>query len=161
MADDYLAARDRAKQYFNSASHLLKVTFPVVKDPKLLLGVIHHLHLSMEQCLEAILSHDQQLQLVPKSLDTFQAKIAAFRHKSCRRHNIPIELLNALVSLKEIVDLQQRSTMQFPRGPRFVLSTSDYRFKAISVADVQKYSQQAEQLIAVTDQVLSRYFNRK
>ena len=161
MADDYLAAKERAQRYYDGAFHLLKVTFPLANDPKILIGVVHHLYLCMESCMEAILEHDQQLQLVPLNLPTFERKLAIFCSKSARRYVIPDEMIASIASLHEIIELHKKSPMEFQRGNRFVISTSNYELKVISIQEIKSYLEQAEQLLAITGKVLNTYFNRK
>lgn len=161
MPPDYLIARQQAGQHYDAAFHLLKVTMPVVNDPKLLIGVVHHLFLSMEACMDAILAYDRQLQLVPQYSSAFEGKFGVFRSRSARRHKIPTEIVQALEMLQEVVELHKESPMEFQRGNKMVLSTSSYQLKVLSLPEIKQYLELSRDFLHLTDTVLTAHSHRK
>ncbi len=154
MVSDYILSKQKAFQQYDAAFHLLKVTFPLVKDQKLLIGIIHNLFASMELCMDAILRYERELQLIPIYSEQFEAKYRLFLSRSVRRNNIPLELVLLMKELKEILDLHRHSPLEFQRGNRFVISTKDYQLKSISIKEISAYLQQAKQFLEVTDKVV-------
>ena len=69
MTSNYILSKQKVFQQYDTAFHLLKVTFPLVKDQKLLMGVIHNLFTSLELCMDAILRYERELQLIPAFRD--------------------------------------------------------------------------------------------
>ena len=95
----FLVAKDKARQQYDAAFHLLNVTFPLVKDPKLLIGIVHNVFMSMEYSMDAILNYETQLRLVPQHSNVFQSKFNIFRLKSVRRNNIPGKIVNQMLEI--------------------------------------------------------------
>lgn len=139
MPDDYLSLKGKARQQYEAAFHLLHVTFPLVKDPKLLMGVIHNLFSSLEYSMSALLDYERQLHLVPHYLDNFQSKMNIFRLKSVRRNNIPMETVNLMLELRDILELHKRSPMEFQRGNRLVICSKDYLLRTLSINNLHAY----------------------
>ena len=160
MSTDYLVARQRAGQQYDAAFHLLKVTMPVVNDPKLLIGVVHTIFQSMEAAMDAILAYDRQLQLVPAYSSTFASKFGLFRARSARRHHVPEEMVQALETLQEVVELHKTSPMEFQRGSRMVLSTSDYQLKVLSLQEIKQYLDLTRDFLQIADTVLTAHSYR-
>lgn len=157
LSTDFIAVRAKAIQQYEGARHLLNVTYPMVKDPKLLLGVINNINSSLEYSIEAILTYERQLRLVPVYHDDFQSKFNIFRYKSVRRNKIPSELVNLVIDIKEILALHKKSPMEFKRGNRFVICTKDYRLKTISLHDLKKYLEQNKEFLNLMGKITSRF----
>jgi hypothetical protein len=136
---DYIASRNNAEQQYDAAFHLLNVTFPLVKDPKLLMGVIHNISASMEHAMDAILAYEQQLRLVPNFKDDFQSKFNLFRYKSVRRHDIPANHITQMMELNDLIQLHKQCPVEFQRGNKYVLATKDYKLQVVSINDIKKY----------------------
>ena len=49
----------KALDHFQTADHLFHITFPVSKDPKLLLGIVKSISNCLEYTIEAILTKEK------------------------------------------------------------------------------------------------------
>ena len=155
---EVLTAREKAIQQYESARHLLQITFPLVKDPKLLLGVVHNVSASLEYSMNAILAYERILRLVPIYGSTFQSKFNVFRLKSIRRNNIPQETIQLITELRKILDLHKKSPIEFQRGNRFVICNKDYQLKVISIKEIQKYLEQTKEMLQIMQKITSKHF---
>ena len=151
---DYFLARERAIQHYEAAFHLLNVTFPLIKDPKLLPGVINNIFASLEAAIDAILRYERQLQLVPPYSDNFQSKFNMFRYKSVRRNKIEQKHVNLITDLKEILILHKKSPVEFQRGNKFVICSKDYHLKIISITDIKKYLNQTKEFLETMERII-------
>lgn len=151
---NYHSAREKARQQYDAAFHLLNVTFPLAKDPQLLMGVVNNLLSSLEHSLTAILAYERQLRLVPPYFDNFQSKFNLFRLKSVQRNKISPDYVNLILDLKEILELHKRSPLEFQRGNRFVICTKDFQLKAISIKDLQEYLTKTKEFLALSEKII-------
>lgn len=151
MGDNYRLAQEQAQRYYDVAFHLRAVTFPLVKDHKLLMGVLQNVFNSIEQAMSALLSYERQLQLVPNYYDDFQSKFNTFRYRCMRRNNISPEFAITIQELKELIELQKRTPMQFQRGNRLVLSDKNYQLKVISIADIDGFLSKNKEFLGLID----------
>ena len=154
---EILTAKDNATQKYEGARHLLNVTFPMIKDPKLLLGVINNLSASLESSMDAILAYERLLRLVPIYSDTFKSKFNLFRMKSVRRNNISPAAIHLISELRFILDLHKKSPMAFQRGNRFVICNKDYQLKVISIKDIQQYLYTTKNMLDLMQQIVSKH----
>ena len=154
MPKDYLAAREKAHQQYETASHLLKVTMPLVKDPKLFIGILHNLFNSLEASMEAILAYDRELQLISPFADTFAAKFNTFQQKSARRYNLSPEYTTLMLDLKETLELHKKSPMEFQRGSRLVICQQDYQVRAISAQDINVHLAKTGRFLALMEEII-------
>ncbi len=139
MPEDYQQSLEKAQFQYDAAFHLLTVTHPLVKDPKLLLGILNNILASMEHAMDSLLQYEKQLQLVPNYGSTFLEKLNTFRLKSSRRNNILPEHTQTLTTIKEILNLHKVSPMEFKRHDRLVICSKDYHLQQLSAADIREY----------------------
>jgi hypothetical protein len=158
--NNFVTAKEKASQQYDGAFHLLNVTFPMVRDPKLLMGVVNNIFNSLEHGMDAILAYERQLRLVPVCSDDYTCKFNMFRMKSVRRNSISPDIVNLMIDLKELIELQKKSPMEFQRGNRFVICSKDYRMKIISIKELKHFLGLNKEFLQQVEQILSKY-NRK
>lgn len=155
MPPSYLSAKEKAYQQYNTAFHLLNVTFPLVKDQKLLLGIAHNLFSSVEATMTAILQYERDLRLVSGFNDAdFQSKFNTFRDRSVRRNKIPGLAVSLIQELREIVELHQKSPMVFQRGASVVICDKQYTLKSLTARDLAQYVHQAKEFLEVMEGIM-------
>ena len=157
---DFLKAKEYSTQKYEGARHLLNVTFPTVKDPKLLIGVIDNLVESFKYSMDAILTYERLLRLVPIYNEDPRSKFNLFRQKSVPRNKIPTRYMVLYMELKEIIELHKKSPMAFQRGNKFVICNKDYMLKTLSINDIRDYLQLTKEFLNITENVLSDYNKR-
>ena len=151
---DYLQARSKALQQYDAAFHLLNVTFPLVNDPKLLIGVVHNIFSSMEASMGAIMAYERKLHLIPPYYDNFESKFNLFRHKTVPRNNISSQLVESLGKLKELLDLHKKSPMEFQRGQKFVICTKEFQMQSLTFQEIRNYLYQSKEFIHLMEQII-------
>jgi hypothetical protein len=152
-------ARKKAKLQYDAAFHLLHVTYPLVRDPKLLKGVINNIVSSMEHGIDAVLAYERQLKLIPHYGEDFQSKFNLFRYKCVKRNKVSPDHMVLLQELREVLQLQQKCPVEFQRGNKYVLATKDYRLKTLSLQDLKAHVRQNKAFLDKIDQIIR--INRK
>ena len=154
---DYNEWRQKALHQYDSAFHLLNVTYASVKDPKMLIGVISNLTLGMEYTMEAILAYERQLKLIPVYGDSFQGKLNMFRLKSLPRNKIPMSYVLLLIDLKQVLELHKKAPVEFQRGNSLIICNNEFRVKGLSAPDIQGYLLQAKEFMDMMSQIVTKY----
>ena len=154
MATDHLLSRNKAIQQYDAAFHILHVTFPLVRDPKLLMGIIHNMLSSFEHSIDAILSYERQLRLVSHYPDNFESKFNIFRYRCVKRNKIPPKLVHLISQLKYTVEMHKKSPMEFQRGNRFVICNKDYQLQIISIKDIKDYLNQTKEFLDIMENII-------
>ncbi|HLC90745.1 MAG TPA: hypothetical protein VJI15_03170 [Candidatus Nanoarchaeia archaeon] len=168
MPPDYLISKENALKQYAAADHLLRVTFPLVKDKALFLAIIHHLLSSLENAVEAMILYDAHLhsqlslrkeEVVKKELlkkeVSFQRKIAIFRENVMKRYKISPEFTALALDLQRILVLHKKSPMAFRRGTKFVVCTDDYRLRIISEQDIREYVAKTSQFLRIMGSIVT------
>ena len=124
--------QENAKKNYRIADHMLNVTYPLLKDTKLLLGVTENLFLALMNSMSSLLHYERIFKLVPHFQDNFESKFHIFCSRCTRRHNLDQDYPKLIQEMKEIILLHKKSPVTFRRKDRFIICTSKYQVKAIT-----------------------------
>ena len=149
-------ARDKAKKNAQIADHMLYVTFPLVKDPKLLLAIIENIFLAYTNSIAAILYYERMYKRIPPFQENFESKFNLFKERCITRHHLDKSYIIEIQDIKDIIIEHKKSPVEFKRGDRFVICSDNYRIKAISVNDIKKYLEKAKVFIQAMDIIIGK-----
>lgn len=141
---------EQAMKHLSVADHMLKVTYPMVRDPKLLLSVLEHIAKGMEDAIDVFLTHERKWKRIPPYGNTRLAKLTTLR-KHAKTYNIDIKDITMLEECDRILSKHKESPMEFTRKESFVICSDDYHLDALTPEKMKGRLQQAR---AFVDQLL-------
>lgn len=147
---------NNAKKNVQIADHMLIMTYPMIKEPKLLLAVMQNVHSSLSNALTSALSYERLFKRIPPYSDSFDAKLFVFKDKIMLKHKINVEYFKLLQEVNEVLVAHKQSPMEFARDDRFVICSSNYRMKTISVDDMKKYIAKTKMFISEMEVLVSK-----
>jgi len=128
-----------SKQAFAKADHLVYMTYPTVKEVKLLYSAIEALNSALLNSLDALLSYEllyKRISPFPKDLNS---KLIIFKDYCVRKHNFQPEVSILIQGLQKIIKARKDSPMEFARKGKLVICSDDYKMKVIDDKIVKKY----------------------
>lgn len=148
--------RDAARKKLQLADHILTMTYPMVKDPHLLLSSVENLFLAFSYGMGSVLHYERTFKRIPPFPDDFASKFELFRDKCAKRYDIPEEHLKIIKGLREIIVAHKKSPVEFSRKENFVICAEDYRMRAISPDEVKGYIEKAKLFIKGVTTIVSK-----
>ena len=139
MNKNIFTLKNKANLQYDTAFHLLNVTYPLINDPKLLLGVVNNIFLSIEASIEIILEYEKQLLLISPYSKEFQNKFNIFRSNSAKRHEINKQDIINIEQIHTILTLHKKSPVEFRRKDRFIICNKDYKMYEITTKEIKNY----------------------
>lgn len=139
--NDLTSSIEKAQDHFQTAEHLFHITFPVAKDPKLLLAILKSISNSLEYALESILS--QEKITTPGGL---LKKINAIRPLA-RKYALSTEDIAFMIRVYEILYHQKQSPMEFKRGSTHIICSAEYTLEILSVKDIENFLQHTKKIL--------------
>ncbi|MBW2978412.1 hypothetical protein KY331_06210 [Candidatus Woesearchaeota archaeon] len=152
----FQTAMERAKKNIQIADHMLSVTYPLVKDTKLLLAIIENIFLTYTNAMSAILNQDRILKKIPPFKSTFESKFNIFKQRCVDRYKIDRSYVIEMQNLKEIIVEHKKSPVEFVRKDRFVICSSTYKLKTINLETIKSYLNKAKLFIGEVTNLLSK-----
>jgi hypothetical protein len=154
--EKFQEARDKAVKNLHVADHILNVTYPLIKDSKLLLGVMDNIFLSLTNGMAAILWHDRLFKEIPPFHDNFESKFNLFRVKSMRHHKISTQYSDLIQEIKGIIVLHRNSSVEFRKRNSFVICHDDYSVTTITAAQIKKYLDKSKTFITTMEGIVNQ-----
>lgn len=154
--EEFQVLKENAKKKIRIADHMLIMTFPLVKDPKILLAVMENIFSALSDAMSSLVFYERLFKRVPIFQDTFDSKFNLFRDRLVQKHEINKEYVNLIQEIREILTEHKRSPVEFSRGDRFIICSSNYRMKTISCNDLKKYIAKTKMFITDIDRLVSK-----
>src|SRR3989344_3945001 len=121
--------RGLAKERFAAAQHILTVTYPALKSPRLFVSAVEHLFLAMDYAMNALL-----------------ADRLGFDRKG----------VEALLALRNILAGRRKSPVEFERADAFIICTNDYETTVLSRGQVAEYARAAGSSTPAAEDILTQ-----
>jgi len=135
--DDFQTAQEKAKQYLDNADHILSITYPLVKEPKLLVAAMDNIYLSLLNAVNASLNFERFNKRIPPFHDSFENKLEIFKKEFVKKYNLNPAYIKLITNINSLLENHKKSTMEFPRKDVFVICTNDYTIKTLSMEEMK------------------------
>jgi len=154
--EKYEELRDIARKKLQVADHMLTMTYPLIKDPKLLLAVMENIFLALTNSIGALLYYERIYKRVPPFQDTFVSKFNVFNQKCAKRYQINPEYLLMMRDIKDIILQHKKSPVEFTRNDSFIICSDNYQMKTISLEKIKNYILKSRLFIQQIDSILTK-----
>ncbi|MCX6709555.1 MAG: hypothetical protein NTV63_01200 [Candidatus Woesearchaeota archaeon] len=152
--EKFQEARDTAKRYLSVAEHIVYVTFPLIKENRLLPSIVENIFLSLSNGINAVLYYDLLFKNIRPFSDDFTSRASAFR-ESMKIHRIEGEYLALANKIWNIILLRKKSPIVISKGDSFVICDEKYRTEVVSMTDIKEYLSKTKIFIAKVSLILS------
>jgi hypothetical protein len=139
----YEECRENAVKEMKLADHIFTMTYPMVQDPKLLKLVVKNIYESMNNTISMLLNYERYYKRIPPFTENYEAMVELCKGVFAK-HNISQGYIGFLYEIKEMLDLQKKSDVEFVRKEKVVFASKDYDLNAISVKEIKEYIAKAK-----------------
>ena len=153
---DYKQLSKEANRAFITADHMAYVTYPLVKDIKLIITVLENLYLSLTFGMESILNYERNFRRIPPYPENLTAKIDTFKNKCATRYNIPRNYIVLMEEIKKVLEQHKKSSTVFRRENKLVMMSNDFRMQTLTIDKAKQYVQETKPLIDKINRVIGQ-----
>jgi len=114
----------KAKNALKLADYLLIETYPLIKDPKVLLGVLTNLQNAYDNMIICLLSKTTKL------LRTESGRLEQFVHYF--KNKVTVEEMKSIQSVYDLVTEHKNSAVEFSRKQKLIMCNNNYEFHALT-----------------------------
>ena len=154
--EKYEEARGNALKNLKIADHMLTVTYPLVKDPKLLISVVENIFLSLTNSMAAILYLDNMYKVVPTFNDDFSSKYETFKKYCVDRLKIDKEYISLMQTIKGIISAHKKSKVEFAKKDRLIICNDTFDIKSIDKEKLSDYVEKTRSFVYIMDGYLKK-----
>ena len=128
----------QAKRSLQLADHLLIGTYHLVKDPKLLLGVLSNIY----DANKNIIAYALHKKTIP--LKTSNAQLEQF--KQYFKKEITKEEMTSITAIQELFNEHKSSAVEFARKQKLVMCDDHYTFQSITFETLKPHLNHAKSI---------------
>ncbi len=127
---------ENAKREIDSAEYLLNVTLRSLKDPHLLVNILIHVHYALQSAMNGLLEYDVERKMISRLSTDIDEREKIFTQKLCKLHHIEQQYITFIMRISKVIELHEKSPMEFRRGNKYVIADKEYRLEPLTVTNV-------------------------
>jgi hypothetical protein len=138
MTEKYLQNLQLAIKNLQLADHMTYVTYPIVKDKRLLLKILDNIYDSLINTINAILQHDylwKKIRLYRDPKTNFQI----FSEKCAPRFKITAQEVEEILDILALVEKHRKSPLEFARKDKVVIMSDNLKTNIIDIQKIKQY----------------------
>jgi len=157
--EKFIEYLEESAKRISIADHLLYITFPLVKDKKLLLKILEEINLGITSCLNSILQYEYLFKRIKLYSDPKQ-NLEVFKQKCAPRFLITQNEIKSIIELFEIIKLHKKSPFEFVKDEKIVILSDDMKQKIINLEKAKEFLASAKSILEKTKKILKNNFSR-
>ena len=138
MQEKYLESLQKATKSLQIADHMAYITYPIVKDKRLLLKVLEQTYKSLINMINAILQYDYLWKKITLYKDP-KSNFQVFKEKCAPRYGISQQEIREILKILALVEKHKRSPLEFQRKEKVVIMTDNLRTEIIDIETIKKF----------------------
>lgn len=146
--------KQKANRLFQTADHLTYMVYPMVKDNKLLMGIVKDLDDANKCAMDIIINNERKQKRIKALPDNFHTKLVAFRQHCAARYGVSDDIIQSIAELRDIVEEHNKSTVEFSRKDRFLIFSEGYdKMNVIEFSKLKNHLNKTRKLMEVINKI--------
>ncbi|MGA2130558.1 MAG: hypothetical protein ABSG05_03030 [Candidatus Pacearchaeota archaeon] len=147
--EKFLESLEEAEKTMKTLDHMVYVTFPLIKDKRLLLKVIQEIKKSVTDCITAILQFEYLFKRVNLSRDP-KENFKTFTEKCAPKYGIDKNELALIFELFDFVEKHKASPFEFIKGEKVVILSESMNQTTLSLDKTKQFLNMAKDILKKT-----------
>lgn len=153
---EFLALQKESEKKLKIADHLLTVTYPMVKEPKLLISVIENIYQSLDLSITAVLEYEKTNKHISEYGKTFEDSLELFRRKIMPKYSLDKEFLDFIMFVKNLVESHKKTAVAFTKRDKFVITDEKFNLQTLNESETKKILHNAKKYIKLLDSIIKK-----
>jgi hypothetical protein len=148
--------RGEARLRLKNADHLITMTYPLVRDTKLLMAAVENLAKALELSLTSVLTYERNLKRIPPFHEQLDSKLNIFSQKVAPRYNIDRSYIKLIQDMDGLVRAHKKSPVEFVRKDKFIIASESYELRQLTLQGAKEYVERAKRFIQDMETIVSK-----
>ncbi|MFQ5532189.1 MAG: hypothetical protein ACE5ES_06245 [Candidatus Nanoarchaeia archaeon] len=155
--EKFLQNLQEADKIIRTIDHMFYVTFPLVKDKKLLLKIILEAKTAIKHLINSILQYEYLFKRATLYRDP-KSNFKTFQQKCSKRYNISEQEISLILELFDIAEKHKQSSFEFIKNNKVVILSEDMSQKVLTVEKTKDFLNLAKGILQKTKQTIKSQF---
>lgn len=136
--EKFLENLQEADRIIRAVDHLVYITFPLVKDKRMLLKIITETKNAVALCINSILQYDYLYKKIRLYQD-IKENFRTFKEKCAQRYGITQDEINKITSLFDLAEKHKKSPFEFVRKEKVVIMSESFYPETITLEKTKEF----------------------
>ena len=146
-----------AEKTLQTADHLVYVTFPVVKDKRLLLKIMQETRNAITNCINSILQYEYLYKRITLYKDS-KSNLKIFVERCATRYKITKEEINLILELFDFIEKHRESPFEFVKDEKVVILSNNLKQKILTLEKTKEFLVLGKNILRKTRETMKREF---
>ena len=145
----FLQNLQEAQKTIQLIDHMIYVTYPLIKDKKLLLKLLLETKSAITNCINSIL----QYEYLYKRIDLYKnakTNFKIFIKKCCPYYKITQKEIDSIIELFELIEKHEQSTVEFLRNEKVVILSENLKTETITIEKIKEFFNLSKEIMKKT-----------
>jgi hypothetical protein len=154
--EEFQFLRDKALEKMKVADHMLFMTYPMLKDPKLLIAVLDNVYSGLDYGMGALLHHERLFKRIPPFKESFPSRLEVFRNQVLPQNNMSPNYVKLILDVKRLLAEHKKSPVSFVKNEKVIICSPSYNVKAVDSELVKRYVFEAKLFVRNVNAIVSK-----
>ncbi len=146
-----------AEKKIQIVDHMIYVTFPLIKDKRLLLKILQEIKNAVMDCISSILQYGYLYKRIilyknPKS------NFKIFIEKCTPRYQITKEEINLILELFDFIEKHRESPFEFIKDDKVIILSNDLNPKTLTIEKTKEFLMLVKNILRKTRETFKKNF---
>ena len=146
-----------AEKKIQIVDHMIYVTFPLIKDKRLLLKILQEIKNAVMDCISSILHYEylyKRITLYKNPKSNFKI----FIEKCTPRYQITKEEINLILELFDFIEKHRESPFEFIKDDKVIILSNDLNPKTLTIEKTKEFLILVKNILRKTRETFEKNF---
>ena len=153
--EKFLENLAEAEKTIRMTDHMIYVTFPLIKDKRLLFKILHDIKNIIALCINSILQYEYLFKRIRLSKDS-KLNLNIFIEKCAPKYGITKEEIALILELFDFVERHKESPFEFIKDEKLVVLSDNFRVKTMTIDKTKSFMIVAKGILKKTKETIKK-----
>jgi hypothetical protein len=138
MSEKYIEKLDKAAIGLKTADHMLYMTYPLVKEKRLLLKILNEVYSVVINIINAVLQYEYLYKRITLYKDS-KSNLEVFQQECAPRYNITPQQITRIFEIFNLTEKHKKSPFEFVRNNKIVIMSNTLKTDTITADKLKEY----------------------
>jgi len=136
--EKFIENLNKAAKSLQTADHMLYMTYPLIKEKRLLLKILNEIYLVMLNIVNSILQYEyfyKRINLYKDAKENF----SVFKNKCAPRYQIDTNQISQILEIFDLAEKHKKSPFEFVRNNKVVIMTNALKTDTITIDKMKSF----------------------
>ena len=144
-----------AEKTIHATDHMIYVTFPLIKDKRLLFKILQDMKNAIALCINSILQYEYLYKRIKLYKDS-RLNFKIFIERCVPRYNITKEEMNLVLDLFDFVEKHKESPFEFVKDEKIVVLSNGLKPRIMTVEKTKEFMMAAKSILRKTREIIKK-----